>query len=110
MSGTFLNLTNKVLARLNEVQLTTSSFTTARGIQVQAQNAVNESIRYINQREFNYPFNHATVNPEPSTDCLSNGSVCPPYVATPYAEAPYIATTSSADSEYAAGLGALGSS
>ena len=27
---------------------------------MQAQHAVNESIRYINQREFNYPFNHAT--------------------------------------------------
>ena len=60
MSGTFLNLTNKVLARLNEVQLTTSSFATARGIQVQAKNAVNEAVRYINQREFNYPFNHST--------------------------------------------------
>ena len=35
-------------------------FPTARGIQVQAQNAVNEAVRYINQREFNYPFNHAT--------------------------------------------------
>jgi len=60
MSGTFLNLTNKVLARLNEVQLTSSSFATARGIQVQAKNAVNEATRYINQREFNYPFNHST--------------------------------------------------
>ena len=60
MSGTYLSLTNKTLSRLNEVQLTSSNFTNARGIQVQAQNAVNESIRYINQREFNYPFNHAT--------------------------------------------------
>ena len=60
MSGTFLTLTNKVLARLNEVQLTSSSFATARGIQVQAKNAVNEAVRYINQREFNYPFNHST--------------------------------------------------
>ena len=60
MSGTFLTLTNKTLARLNEVQLTSTTFSTARGIQVQAQNAVNEAIRYINQREFNYPFNHST--------------------------------------------------
>ena len=45
MSGTYLSLTNKTLSRLNEVQLTASNFTTARGIQVQAQNAVNESIR-----------------------------------------------------------------
>ena len=60
MSGTYLNLTNSVLARLNEVQLTSSNFSSARGIQVQAQNAINETVRYINQREFNYPFNHAT--------------------------------------------------
>ena len=60
MAGTYLTLTNKVLARLNEVQLTSSNFSNARGIQVQAQNAVNEAVRYINQREFNYPFNHAT--------------------------------------------------
>ena len=60
MSGTYLNLTNSVLARLNEVQLTSANFSSARGIQIQAQNAVNETIRYINQREFSYPFNHAT--------------------------------------------------
>ena len=60
MAETYLTLTNKVLARLNEVQLTSTSFATARGIQIQASNAINESIRFINQREFNYPFNHAT--------------------------------------------------
>ena len=53
MSSSYLILTNNVLARLNEVQLTSSNFSNARGIQVQAQNAVNESIRYINQKEFN---------------------------------------------------------
>ena len=60
MSGTYLTLTNTTLARLNEVQLTSTSFPNARGLQVQAKNAVNESIRFINQREFNYPFNHST--------------------------------------------------
>ena len=68
--ATFLALTNSVLARLNEVQLTASNFSAARGIQTQAQNAVNESIRYINQREFNYPFNHST-----KTETLAPGSV-----------------------------------
>jgi len=68
--ATFLSLTNSVLARLNEVQLTSSNFSNARGIQVQAQNAVNESIRYINQREFQYPFNHTT-----KTQTLSPGIV-----------------------------------
>ena len=60
MAETYLTLTNKVIARLNEVALTSTTFSSARGIQVQCQNAVNESIRFINQREFNYPFNHAT--------------------------------------------------
>ena len=70
MSGTYLTLTNNTLARLNEVQLTSTTFTSARGIQVQAQNAVNESIRYINQKEFSYPFNHAT-----ETKTLTAGTV-----------------------------------
>ena len=60
MAETYLTLTNKVLARLNEVELTSSTFTSARGIQTQVKNAINESVRYINQREYNYPFNHDT--------------------------------------------------
>ena len=60
MSGTYLTLTNSTLARLNEVQLTSSNISAARGIQIQAQNAVNEAIRYVNQKEYNFPFNHAT--------------------------------------------------
>ena len=70
MSGTYLSLTNSTLARLNEVQLTATTFTSARGIQTQAKNAVNESIRYINQKEFSYPFNHAT-----ETKTLTAGTV-----------------------------------
>jgi len=70
MAETFLTLTNKVLAKLNEVELTSANFTSSRGIQTQAKNAVNEAIRYINQREFNYPFNHAT-----NTETLVPGSV-----------------------------------
>ena len=45
---------------MNEVSLTSATFTDARGVQVQSQNAVNEAIRHINQKEFAYPFNHAT--------------------------------------------------
>ena len=48
------------LQRLNEVALTSSTFSSARGIQIQCKNAVNEAIRYINQKEFQYPFNHST--------------------------------------------------
>jgi len=60
MALTFLSLTNDVITRMNEVLLTSSTFSSARGVQVQCKNAVNESIRYINQREFGYSFNHAT--------------------------------------------------
>ena len=45
---------------MNEVELTSTNFSSPRGVQTQCQNAVNEAIRYINQREFSYPFNHAT--------------------------------------------------
>tara|TARA_R110000764_G_scaffold219556_2_gene307268 strand:- start:71 stop:946 length:876 start_codon:yes stop_codon:yes gene_type:complete len=45
---------------MNEVELTSSNFTGSRGVQTQAKAAVNEAIRYINQKEFAYPFNHAT--------------------------------------------------
>ena len=70
MSGTYITLINSTLARLNEVQLTTGTFANARGIQTQAKNAVNEAIRYINQKEFSYPFNHAT-----ETKTLTAGTV-----------------------------------
>ena len=60
MATTFLTLANTVIARVNEVQLTASNFSDARGIQIQCKNAVNESIRWINQKEFNWPFNHST--------------------------------------------------
>ena len=70
MAETYLTLTNKVIARLNEVELTSANFTSARGIQIQSKNAVNEAIRYINQREYNYPFNHATA-----TQTLTAGTV-----------------------------------
>ena len=62
MAESYLTLTNKVLARLNEVELTSSTFTSSRGIQTQAKTAINEAVRYINQREHNYPFNHATAS------------------------------------------------
>jgi len=62
MALTFLTLANDVITRMNEVTLTASNFTDARGVQVQCKNAVNESIRHINQKEFGYPFNHASNN------------------------------------------------
>ena len=60
MALTFLTLTNDVITRMNEVVLTSSNFSASRGIQTQCKNAVNDAIRYINQREFGYSFNHAS--------------------------------------------------
>jgi|TARA_R110002073_G_scaffold2527_1_gene16597 hypothetical protein len=60
MALTFLTLANDVITRMNEVTLTSANFTDARGVQVQCKNAVNEAIRHINQKEFGYPFNHAS--------------------------------------------------
>ena len=60
MAYDYLGLTNEVLARMNEVVLTATNFTAARGYQIQCQNAVNDAINYINQREYGWPFSHAT--------------------------------------------------
>jgi len=60
MAYDYLGLTNEVIARMNEVSLTASNFTSARGFQIQCQNAVNDSINYINQREFGWSFTHKT--------------------------------------------------
>ena len=62
MALTFLTLANDVITRMNEVSLTASNFADARGVQIQCKNAVNEAIRHINQKEFGYPFNHASNN------------------------------------------------
>jgi len=61
MAYTYLDITNEVIARMNEVALTSANFTAARGFQVQCKNAVNDSINYINQREFGWPFTHSTT-------------------------------------------------
>jgi len=58
MAESFLTLTNKVLVKLNEVELTSSNFATASGFYAQAKDAVNHSVRDINQQQYNYPFNH----------------------------------------------------
>ena len=62
MATTFLTFTNDALAKLNELQLTSSDFGDARGVQIQVKNAVNQAVRYINQREFGWPFNAAAAS------------------------------------------------
>jgi len=58
MAYNYLDVTNEVLARFNEVELTAANFANARGFQIQCKNAVNAAIRHINQKEYSWPFNH----------------------------------------------------
>lgn len=58
MAYDYLGLSNDVLNRMNEVELTAATFNSARGFQIQCKNAVNDAINYINSREFGWPFNH----------------------------------------------------
>lgn len=58
MAGdTFLTLTNNVLTHFNEVNLTSATFASATGFQAAAKNYVNNSIRKIQQSEYEWPFN-----------------------------------------------------
>ena len=59
MAYTYLDVTNEVLNRFNEVELTSSGFGNARGFQIQCKNAVNDAINYIYQREFGWSFSHS---------------------------------------------------
>ena len=60
MAYNYLGLVNQINRRLNEVELTSANFDTATGFYSQAKDAVNSSIRYVNQTEYNWPFNHVT--------------------------------------------------
>ena len=69
MSYTYLDITNEVISRFNEVVLSEGGFATARGFQIQCKNAVNDAIDYINTSEFSWPYKHAI-----KTDTLIAGT------------------------------------
>lgn len=60
MAYNFLGLVNDVNRRLNEVELTQANFGSAVGFYSSAKDAINASIREINQAQFEWPFNHTT--------------------------------------------------
>lgn len=60
MAYNFLSLVNDVALRVNETPLTSSNFSTATGFYPQMKEAVNSSIRHINQAHFFWPYNHNT--------------------------------------------------
>ena len=56
MATTYLTLTNEVLRELNEVQLTSATFSGAIGIQAFVQEAINRSLNDIANEEPQLPF------------------------------------------------------
>lgn len=70
MKYDYISLVNDINRRLNEVELTTSNFTTATGYYSFAKDSINASIRHINQEEFEWPWNHVE-----ETEVLAVGEV-----------------------------------
>lgn len=68
MAYNYLELTNSLLRSLNEVELTSVNFLTAKGFYSHAKDAVNAALRDINQIGQDWPFNHVE-----QTDVLSDG-------------------------------------
>lgn len=61
MAGsTFLGLTNKLLRRLNAVELTETNFASAKGEPAMAKDAIIASVAEINTREFQWSWNKQT--------------------------------------------------
>jgi hypothetical protein len=58
--ATFLNLTNELLRRLNEVTIDQSDFATVRNVQALAKDSINSSIRRILQSAQEWPFTLTT--------------------------------------------------
>lgn len=57
MGSTYLKLVNDACVQLNEVPLTSQNFATARSVHATIKNSVNNSIRQINSKEIQWPFN-----------------------------------------------------
>ncbi len=58
MAYNYLEITNALLRSLNEVELTSANFLTAKAFYAHAKDAVNNALRDINQAGQDWPFNH----------------------------------------------------
>lgn len=56
MGSTYLNLTNRVLRRINEVEIPEGQFPAVRGIQSLAKDVVLDAVREITQQKWQWPF------------------------------------------------------
>jgi hypothetical protein len=59
MPSTYLDLTNKLLRKINEVEISEADFSNTRGVQTLAKDAIVDAIGQINQAEYEWPFNAA---------------------------------------------------
>ena len=59
MASSYLTLVNNVLRDMNEVELTSSNFTSSRGVQTTVKDYINRSISDILNSELNWPFTRA---------------------------------------------------
>ncbi len=58
MAYDYLGIVNDINRRLNEVELTSANFSATTGFYSFAKDAVNSSIRHIQQEEYEWPWNH----------------------------------------------------
>lgn len=58
MAYDYLGLVNDVNRRLNEVELDSTNFGTAVGFYSATKESVNNAIRFINQEQYEWPYNH----------------------------------------------------
>ena len=75
MAYDYIGIVNDINRRLNEVELTggtgtNANFLTATGEYSMIKDAVNSAIRFINQHEYEWPFNHVE-----ETETLTPGLV-----------------------------------
>ena len=57
MASTFMDLTNKILRRVNDVEITESDFVSAKGIQGAAKDYIQDIVKEINSSRIDWPFN-----------------------------------------------------
>lgn len=57
MPSTYMNLTNKLLRRLNEVEISQSDFPSVRGVQALAKDAIQDTVKEIYATRIDWPFN-----------------------------------------------------
>lgn len=61
MGSTYLQLTNKLLRSFNEVELTSSNFSSAIGVHAAAKDFVNYAIQWIYEQEVEWPFSYTRL-------------------------------------------------